>query len=81
MSWWYEVRRITYTKEVLKWALLEDLEIEVEMAVKVYNDVTDAFICNTGLEHRHDHIINALETFSFKMRSNGVKIEVNSLFC
>ena len=51
------------------------------MAVKVYNDVTDAFICNTGLEHRHDPIINALETFSFKMRSNGVKIEVNSLFC
>ena len=39
------------------------------MAVKVYNDVTDAFICNTGLEHRHDHIINALETCSFKMQT------------
>lgn len=34
--------------------------------------------CNIELEHRHNHPISSLETFSFKMRSDEVKREVNS---
>ena len=50
------------------------------MAVKTYKDVLDAFTCNIGLERRHNHPINSLEAFRFKMMSDEVKKKVNSLF-
>ena len=50
------------------------------MTCKVLKVETNGFTCNIVHEQRHNHPINSLEALSFKMLSEEVRKEMNSLF-
>ena len=51
-----------------------------QVTFKILKVATNGFTCNILLEHRHNHPINSLEALSFKMLSEEVRKEVNSVF-